>query len=74
MKAGESGGPVICLVCKRKKGTAIPEQKEAGRTCGNKGCMFDKEIKQALGEKHKIRILAPKTLGRIKILPTIRKK
>jgi len=74
MKTGESSGPMICLICKRKKDIAIREQKEAGQTCGNKGCLFIKEIQQAIDERNKIRILPSKTVNKIKILPSIRKK
>jgi hypothetical protein len=46
-----------CPICKRSKTKAIQEQASQKAICGVQGCVFAREIQQAITAKSKIRVV-----------------
>jgi len=57
-----------CPICKRSKNKAIQEQSALRVGCGIAGCVFAREIKKAIEDKTKIKVVKnePKKIRVIK--------
>jgi len=51
-----------CPICKRSKIKAIQEQSFQRVGCGASGCVFEREIKNAIEEKTRIKVVKNKPM------------